>query len=336
MRINNTEYNTDIYKILDKLRQELRQSGSRLLEKEPRESGEYLIIQCPYHKNGQERHPSAQLRCSDGLFYCHGCKEAHSLTDFLTYCLNEDGRDWLINRFGAVDISERKIEFGLENRNEVKKIEYLDKDILAKYRRTHPYMFTRKLDMETIRKFDIGYDPDFILETRDHDGKIISTKDIGECITFPNKDENGNILFIARRAIHTKFFNYPSDVDKPVYGLYEINREIRHGNDIREVYVVESMLDALVIWCWGKYAVALNGTGSAHQYDILKRTDIRSFILAFDNDNAGKVARKKFRQNIKNKFIQELSYKSYGNCKDINDMTKEQFLNAEIISFVKE
>ena len=41
--------------------------------------------------------------------------------------------------------------------------------------------------------------------------------------------------------------------------------------------------------------------------------------------------RKIQKSSKKNKFIKEIDYKSYGNCKDINDMEKEQFLNANII-----
>ena len=154
-------------------------------------------------------------------------------------------------------------------------------------------MYTRKLTFDIIRKFDIGYDEDFVLNITDDKGKIINQKHIGECITFPNKDINGHILFIARRAIHQKFFHYPENVDKPIYGLFELKREIEHGKDIKEVYVCESMLDALVIWTYGKYAIALNGTGSAEQYKMLREIDfIRTYILATDNDKAASLQEK--------------------------------------------
>lgn len=333
MRILNLDFNTDIYTILDDLRDELHMSGSNLLSLDPRESGDYLLIQCPYHKMGLERHPSAQLKKSDGWFYCHNCKESHTLPDFISYCLDTNGKEWLINHYQAAAIGERRlrIDFGAGRRKKQEKPQYISKETLKQYRFTHPYMFERKLTLDVIKKFDIGYDKDFVMVTRDKDGGVIKETHIGECITFPNKDPFGNILFIARRAIHTKFFNYPQKVDKPIYGLYEINREIQKGNKINRVYVCESMLDALVIWSWGKYAIALNGTGSAYQYELLKNTSFRMFILATDNDSAGKKAREKFRQAIKNKFIKEIDYKSYGTCKDINDMTEEQFLTANII-----
>lgn len=87
----------------------------------------------------------------------------------------------------------------------------------------------------------------------------------------------------------------------------------------------------MTLWSWGKYAIALNGTGSNKQYDIIRKSSLRYLILATDNDKAGKIAREKFKANIKNKFIKEIDYNSYDNCKDINDMTKEQFMSAKII-----
>lgn len=312
MRVDkNLNINSDMKSILDRLFLDVKRKGLSYFQKGYKDINGYYMVQCPYHKLGQEKKPSAQFRATDGLFYCFGCKETHSLPDVISYCLNENGKSWLLDNFGGDVEASRTISFNIKQ-NEDKQEKYVDKKILAKYRFTHPYMFERKLNLDTIRKFDIGYDAD------------------NNCITFPNKDINGNILFIATRNISNKFFHYPQGVDKPVYGLYEIYREMRHGTKITEVYVCESMLDALAIWSFGKYAVALNGTGSSHQYDIIKKSDLRLLILATDNDDAGRRARERFRQHVTNKFIREIAYESYGNCKDINDMTQEQFLNAEI------
>ena len=253
MKIDNLEIQATTQLILDKLFLDCKLKKKVFFQKGYKDIGDYYMVQCPYHKFGQERKPSAQFRKKDGLFYCFGCKETHSIMSVIQYCLDESGRKWLLDNFEYANVEERKIEFNIEDKKKPKK-EYIDKDILKQFRFTHPYMFERKLDIETIRKFDIGYDKE------------------KDCITFPVKDINGNILFIATRNIKNKFFHYPTDVDKPLYGYYEILREIRKGNDIKEIYICESMLDALFIWRCGKYAIALNGTGSTYQYDLLKKS----------------------------------------------------------------
>lgn len=311
MRIGDLNLNTTVRQIIDKLILDCRHGGFNYFSKGYKSVNGYLVVQCPYHKFGREKHPSAQFRESDGLFYCFGCKETHSLADVVSHCLQVNGRSWLLENFDGSTIEERNVKFNINSR-EQQKVKYVDKEILKAYRFTHPYMFERKLNLDTIRKFDIGYD-------KEHD-----------CITFPNRDEFGNILFIATRNVKNKYFHYPEGVDKPVYGLYEIYRERRKGVEINEVYVCESMLDSLAIWSYGKYAIALNGTGSSHQYELIKKSDLRYLILATDNDDAGKKAREKFRKNVTNKIIKEIDYKGYGDCKDINDMTKEQFLSLKI------
>lgn len=306
MQIDDSLYlSTDVYHILDELFFEMKLKRSEMFSKGYREAGEYLLVQCPYHKFGLEKKPSAQFRKSDGLFYCHACKETHSIDSVIHHCLGVNGRQWLLEHFDGSATGSRVPTFNLGQKSEPKKeTKYVDKEILARFRFTHPYMFKRKLNLDTIRKFDVGYDKD------------------NDCITFPNKDENGNILFIATRSVKTKYFHYPAGADKPIYGLYEIYREIRHGAQINEVYICESMFNALTCWSYGKYAVALNGTGSHEQIEMLKRSSIRHFILALDPDEAGRKGTEKLLKSLTNKFI-EVAILPEG--KDVNDLTKEEF-----------
>lgn len=307
MRIKNVQFNTDLQHILDKLTIELHSRGIRLLEK-TMPIKDYIMVTCPYHKNGQERKPSAQIREKDGLFYCFTCKETHSLPDMITHCLHENGWNWLLKNFSSVEISERHIE--LDFSRETPKQEFVDKSQLAKYRFTHPYMFKRKLTMNIIKKFDIGYDK----ETN--------------CITFPVKDKKGNILFFARRSVATKFFSYTKGAEKPLYGIYEIYREMSHGKDIKEVYITESIINCLTLWTWGYYALALNGTGSYAQIEELKKLPFRTIILALDPDNAGRTGTAKIQKALKNhKFVKTVEIPE---GKDVNDLTKEEFLKCKV------
>lgn len=311
MKINHTEFECTIEDIVSKLRLELNKRGSSLLAK-TKKSTNYLMVSCPYHGNGIEKHPSAQFRDSDGLFYCFVCKKAYPLTKVINDILHEDGWSWLVRNFKNITSEDRKVELNFGNKDP-EKLKYISYDELNKYKYYHPYMWKRKLTKEVVQLFDIGYDKE------------------NNCITFPVKDINGNILFIATRSVQGKRFTYPKDAQIPIYGLYEIEREKKNGKQINEIYIVESMLDALAIWAWGKYAVALNGTGHKSQIKELNKYNCNCYILATDNDNAGKYARERLKEGLTNKIVKELSYESYNGLKDINDMTKEQFLNSKII-----
>ena len=344
MLINNVHFNADLETILYELQAQLFINHISLLQK-IRDSGDDIMIQCPYHGNGQERKPSAGIRKSDGLFHCFACGETHSLQEVISHCFGKTddllgtfGWTWLIKNFATMQIEERKdVEIDFERNNVSSKANvgdskldisdnsksvYITEEELDSYRYYHPYWKKRGItDEYIIELFDLGYDKD------------------KDAITFPVRDERGNCLFVARRSVSSKFFNYPQGVEKPLYGLYEITANIKHRSDIlkpeyvypSEIIVCESMIDCILLCQAGHWAVALNGLGNALQFNQLRALPCRKLILATDNDEAGQDARKRIRQEIKNKLITEIEFPK--DIKDIGECTKEQvrdILNWEV------
>lgn len=335
LEIDKTQINADLYDILLELKQQLSYNGVQLFHKiEPgNELNKDVQVCCPYHKEGQEKRPSAGFRKKDGLFHCFTCGEVHSLPEVISHCFGKNdnglfGWSWLLKNYVTAEREDRKdveITFErdsvshkgsiLDNSNSNQPT-YVSEEELDSYRYTHPYMYKRKLTDDVIERFDIGYDKN----TR--------------CITFPVRDINGKTLFIARRSVVSKFFNYPQGVEKPLYGLYELNAtKMINGHPVhilpsfpKEIIVCESMLDALTCWVYGKYAVALNGLGNYLQFEQLRNLPCRELILATDNDEAGAKARERIRKHVRNKIISQYDYDSFPDgAKDINDLTKEQF-----------
>ena len=314
MQINGVIFNVDALDVIYELQSQLHANGIPLLNK-IKDAGSNIMITCPYHKDGQERRPSAGIKKDDGTFHCLACGEIHSLQEVISYCFGKDGIvgawgwTWLLKNFATSSIEERRaVTLDFERNYKHKNLDnsFITEDELDKYRYIHPYMYKRKLTDEIIELFDVGYDS----ET--------------DCLTFPVRDILGNTLFIARRSVKSKFFNYPSEAEKPLYGLYELDT---YGEDVKEVIVCESMIDALTCWTYGKYAVALNGLGTELQFNQLRNLHCRKLILATDNDSAGLKARKRIRQNVPNKLITE--YILPKGKKDINELTKEEFENLE-------
>ena len=237
--------------------------------------------------------------------------ESCSLEQMISRCFEKDdlgqfGLNWLKNNFLGEILQDRQIILDIDRKfvkiNSNK--HYIDEKELEQYRFYHPYMKIRKLSEDIIEKFDIGYD------------------EKTQAITFPIKDRNGNCLFIARRSVNSKWFNYPQNVEKPVYGIYELYKLKKFPE---EIYITESMLDCLYLWTFNKFAVALNGLGTNYQYKQLNELPCRKYILATDNDLAGQKARKKLKANIKGKLITEVVLPT--DVKDINDCTPEQIKN---------
>ena len=342
MLINDIQFSVELIDILQELISQLRANNIPLLQKY-KDGPTHIQICCPYHANGLERRPSAGIRKEDGIFHCFACGEVHTLQEVISYCFGHTddivgtfGWQWLIRNFATVQVEERKdveIDYSRNNRsNNRKYVSTVSNDSnrtmvseqeLDKYRYIHPYMYKRGLTDEIIKLFDIGFDSDT------------------QCITFPVRDINGNCLFVARRSVNTKFFNYPEGVEKPLYGLYELEYvatslvhsssrwgELEFHGYPDEIIVCESMLDALSFWTVGKYAVALNGLGNELQFKQLRELPCRKIILATDADERGMAARKRIRLNMKNtKIITEYLFPK--GRKDANECTKEELMNLE-------
>nr|DAO38313.1 MAG TPA: DNA directed DNA polymerase [Caudoviricetes sp.] len=316
--------------VINTLRFDLAQKGlNRFAVVRP--NGENLQSNCPFHKNGQERKPSFGVNGEIDKCHCFSCGWAGTIEEMISelYGYQDEGKfgkRWLIKRFNTVEIETRpNIMEGFNGRNtgnnrntfndssnRVSGIQsdrhFITEEELDKYRYIHPYMYERKMDDRVIEIFDVGYDK----ET--------------ECITFPIRDKNGNCLFIARRSVNTKFFSYPQGVEKPLYGLYELYQLDEFP---KEIYICESMIDAITIWTHcDKYAVALNGLGNDLQFSQLNNMPNRTFILATDNDSAGIKARIRLKKYITNKIIKEIILPS--NRKDINECTYNEFENIKI------
>lgn len=315
MIINNVPFETDLMSILEELRTQLSANGIQLFHS-MRDTPDNIQVCCPYHKGGQERRPSAGIKKSDGIFHCFTCGETHTLQEMISHCFGRDddivgafGWEWLLKNFLTVSIEERKsLDLNLSRDLEQKSTLYISDEELDEYRVYHPYMWKRKMTTEVVDIFDVGYDK--------------ATKSI----TFPVRDVKGRCLFVARRSVVTKFFNYPAGAEKPVYGLYELSQLDRYPT---EVIICESMIDAIYFWTVGKYAVALNGLGNELQFKQLRDMPCRKFILCTDSDDAGMKARARIKKNVRNKLITE--YVLPEGRKDANDCTPEELLTLKEI-----
>lgn len=330
MIINKIEFTQSLMEILLELRSQLALNKIDYLKIQPRESGRNIQIQCPYHGDGQERKPSAGLRKSDGVFHCFACGETHDLPEVISHCFGKNdmgayGWQWLLKNFLTISIEERKdivLNFsrGSSASHHISNKHFVSEEELDSYRYCHEYWAKRGItDNNIIELFDLGYD--------------VKNK----MITFPVRDIDGNCLFVAKRSVRTKFFHYPEGVQKPLYGLYELHHYMMsdanplwahyqfHQGDAKEIIVCESMIDCILLWQYGHYALALNGLGNDLQFKQLRDLPCRKIILATDNDKRGMDARERIKKNVSNKIFTEIIFPS--DVKDIGECYPDEIKN---------
>lgn len=310
LRIKNRIIDAPIDEILKEVREETHYQYMKYIGPV---IGDNCKITCPFHKDGQERRPSCQVYANEddprtyyGTVHCFTCGKQVPLYTLVGHCFGEDdefGKQWLYDRFGNVFVNKQYEleEILLHPRSDDTNV-YLDESELDKYAFYHPYMRQRKITEQVASVFKVGYDKE------------------ENAITFPCWDWSGGLVAINRRCVDKKQFRLASGINKAVYLL----NFIRQWN-INTVIVCESQINALTCWGYGLPAIALMGTGSSEQYEILRKSGIRNYILCLDGDEAGRKGTQKFIKNMnKDVLITDIRMPI---TKDVNDLTKEEFFD---------
>ena len=321
----------DVESILHKMEE----SGLIRLHKK---NGDFYMIYCPMHSDGNERHPSCGVLLHDqyragktypeGWVHCFTCGWSKSLPDTIGEILKRhnmsgSGMDWLKQYVPNFDDSDfdfllpksvvRKLntKFALQAFADIaNKVEdkFISEEELQEYRYTVPYMYDRKLNDEIIEKFDVGVDMHYVPYGRKREVP---------CVTFPVRDRRGRTQFIVRRSIGGKSFYLPKDITKSIYGLYEL------PSNAKTVIIAESCFNVLTSYVYGVPALGLLGTGSGSQLDVLKTLGVSEFVIGTDNDEAGDKGANRIRKALSQVAIIRRMYLPEG--KDINDLTKDEF-----------
>lgn len=317
----------DDVQILYDLKNEVHQKLGKEIFRKIKPSGDNIMVCCPMHNEGQEKRPSCGIsrrKFRDkpaGTVHCFTCGYVDSLEGMISKCFGYEGtsfgENWLLQNYVNAEVYERpELELNLSRDNNLKKINYVTEEELACYRYYHPYMYKRKLTNEIIEKYDVGYQKDFEFEYEDNG--VLKYLPPQEVLTFPVKDSKGRCLFVSRRSINGKTFFLPKSIEKPVYGIYELPKECK------EVVICESVINALTCVSYGVPALALFGTGDSNQVEVLKNLNIRKYVIGLDPDNAGNKGTERLKYHLKNKILTKLIIPE---GKDINDLSKEEFLN---------
>lgn len=277
---------------------------------------------CPFHGGGHEKKPSCGVSTNtvkrngkiypEGTVHCFTC--GYTATDFSEFVSNLFGKEdgglfgykWITKNFYSVQVDERKpldLNMGRGKVTTVER-EYITEEELDKYRYYHDYMFERKLTEKVINYFDVGYDSE------------------ANAITFPVNDKQGRTLYIQRRSIGTKFFQNP-EVEKGVT-LYGIDKVWKNIEKVKELVITESPIDALTVWVYGGYAVALLGSEPLPpQVKLLRELPIRKFISGLDNDEAGEKGTAKLKAALPDKLLYRYLFPE--NKNDLNEFSESEY-----------
>lgn len=294
------------------------------LLREINNTGSDLMCTCPFHKGGKENKPSCGVLLREkvdknrkyeaGTVHCYTCGYTGDLpqfvADFLGLTSPVQGFKWLVSRYNYSSAEREPLELNLY-RGQAEKASYMDEaeverfyQELKKSSTALEYLKRRALPSWIIDAYKLGFDPE--------DGVVL----------FPVKDMSGKVAFYKGRSLVGKHFYNAKDIDKTsqIFGLYEILAEGKASPE-SEIWITESEIDALSLIGQERLAIALMGSHiSEAQCRELENTPFRRFVLALDNDEAGRKGAAQIKRLLIPKGFRFTNLRWDVDLKDINDL----------------
>ena len=271
------------------------------------EFGNDFIIFCPYHNNS--RTPAGEVAKDSGLFFCFGCQTTKNLEEFVMHMSNRTYFETV--RYIKSKEQEHNIEM-LVNKKLIAAPEFVqyDESILDRLHdqlilsdTAKSYLHGRKITMDSMKKFSLGYS--------EKQGMV----------TIPVESPDGmKIGFVGRSIEGKEFKNTPGlPKGKVLFNLHRVK-----SSSI--VYVVESSFDAIRLDQVGFPAVATLGANvSISQIRLLEKY-FNNVVLVADNDEAGSIMKDKLIEKLGSLVSVITLEKQY---KDIGDMDDQSIRNLE-------
>jgi len=333
--INITDF-LKIDEVFDTLKRELSHSGINLL-KDIKMVNNNIMITCPYHGEplGQERRPSMGVSLKEhnkGTCNCFTCGKTVSFQEMVSNVFGYNdggiyGTKWLLQKYDFISPDKRKPITVIPSKKEVNLTprSWEDYAQYSSHLYETDYLDKRGIPKKVQSSFSIGFDPQ------------------SRHIIFPVTNGKHELMYLQSRNIDVKYFYIEEDAPKAycLFGLDHVNDyydptdEINSAwLDMSKLYVVESAIDAMYLWTYGKMAVATSqAIPTDEQLQLINNLPIKTIVAAQDNDEAGWRGAAHTRKKLKNKLVKRFHIKNY-DYKDMNDLPPEMIIDEKNITLI--
>lgn len=294
-----------------------------------KKSGRNYMGLCPFHR---EKTPSFCVSMDKQIYKCFGCSEGGNVISFIMKLENLDFWDSveLLAQRAHIDLSRFEVRSFSNNPKSQKKEDLketlfkLNKEVgiyyhnnlmeilnSTGYNEVKEYVKKRKFDLNTIKRFGIGYANgkvplyNYLLEKGFSKSEMIASGIIMENskgkiydrffsrLMFPIFDIRDRIIAFGGRVLDNSLPKYVNSPENEIYfkgkNLYAMNLAKKEKLD--NIIIVEGYMDAIALQKSGfKNAVASLGTALTENQARLIKKYTDNVIIGYDQDGAGQDA----------------------------------------------
>ncbi len=290
--------------------------------------GEYVVLErkgnsykglCPFHN---EKTPSFNVDREKGVYYCFGCHKGGGIIQFVM-----DIEQLTFPEAVRILAEKADIPIGLDHPASP---QMKQKDALIELysrvsksfhyllmespqaERARIYLAKRKLSLDTLKAFQVGYAPlsamwlSTFLEKKGYskgflkESGLFSRKNPNSAffrnrIMFPISNFRGRIIAFGGRQLDDfgpKYLNSPdTQIFKKGHSVFGLNAAIDEIKKKKECFLVEGYMDVLALYEAGIVnAVAPLGTAFTEEQAGLLKRYCKKITIIFDGDEAGRRA----------------------------------------------
>ena len=280
---------------------------------------------CPFH---YEKTPSFAINEMEQYYHCFGCGASGDVIKFVSKYESLDFYDTCkkLAEYAGMKVPVYQNDENLVKTKQKRERIYQLLVDTARYfyanlktpsaKPALEYLAKRKLDMNIVKEFGIGYSLGWnelvtYLKSKGYaeeemlDAGVVERSEKGNLfdaqakrLCFPIFNIYGNVVgFSARVLEKTEFAKYKNtsqtlvfDKSKCIYGINQL-KKTKQNESLNEMVIVEGQMDVISLYKSGiKNAVACMGTALTmyHAKDLKRFAD--KVVLCFDGDSAGKKA----------------------------------------------
>lgn len=290
------------------------------------------LFRCIYHDD--KGNPNMSYNKSNNTIHCFNCNKTADIFNLMEKMENKTN---FISQYNFI-VEKYNIKTSLINDSNIKDKEILEQDNEPYYipskvwneykadlftsKEISEYLKSRNIDIEKIKnKNNIGYDKE------------------NKTIIFANYGDTNGIQSYTARKIE------PNTQKKDRYKK-QGKASIFNSNNLTlsdNIFIVEGQIDSISIDSLGYHSISLGSTGFNIFINLLKEyidyLKDKTYIIALDNDDAGKKASKELYKALKDLKIDNIYIANnlYNEYKDANDIliNDEQIFKNKLEQYSK-